>query len=90
MSGARVDVDGVMVSPEHFINGTRVASADTFEDRSPLDWSWKLADVARGGAREADLAIGAAVDAFPAWAELGVARRGEYLERLADLIRTTE
>ena len=40
MSGARVDVDGVMVSPEHFINGTRVASADTFEDRSPLDWSW--------------------------------------------------
>ena len=86
MSGARVDVDGVMVSPEHFINGTRVASADTFEDRSPLDWSWKLADVARGGAREADLAIGAAVDAFPAWAELGVARRGEYLERLADLI----
>ena len=54
----------------------RVSSPSTFEDRSPLDWSWKLADVARGDAATADAAVGAAVDAFPAWAALGAAGRG--------------
>ena len=55
---------------DHFIDGERVASRDTFEDRSPLDWNLKLADVARGGATEADAAVGAARRAFPAWAAL--------------------
>ena len=86
MSDRRVDVDGVAVSPEHYINGERVASASTFEDRSPLDWSWKLADVARGGDLEARLAVDAALGAFDDWAALGVEGRGEYLDRLADLI----
>jgi len=48
MTSPRVNLDGVEVSPDHFINGRRVDSSHTFEDRSPLDWSWKLADVARG------------------------------------------
>jgi len=82
----RLDVDGVSVSPDHFINGERVGSARTFEDRSPLDWEWKLADVARGGPIEADLAVTAAVEAFPAWAALGTDERGVYLDRLAELI----
>ncbi|MDE3030719.1 MAG: aldehyde dehydrogenase family protein, partial [Acidobacteriota bacterium] len=86
MSGARINVDGVDVSPDHFIDGRRVTSKRTFEDRSPLDWSWKLADIARGTALEAQLAVGAAVAAFPAWAALGVEGRAPYLERLADLI----
>ncbi len=86
MTSPRIDVDGVDVSPDHFINGLRVASLNTFEDRSPLDWSWKLADVARGTALEADLAVTAALEAFPAWAALGVDARRPYLERLADLI----
>jgi betaine-aldehyde dehydrogenase/5-carboxymethyl-2-hydroxymuconic-semialdehyde dehydrogenase len=76
----------VEVSTEHYIGGRRVGSAITFEDRSPLDWSVKLADVARGDAATADLAIRAAVDAFPAWAALGPAGRGPILRRLADLI----
>ena len=82
----RIDVDGVSVSPDHFIHGVRVSSKRTFEDRSPLDWTWKLADVARGDAWEADLAISAAVDAFPGWSALSVEERGSYLDRLADLI----
>ncbi len=82
----RVDVDGVPVSPDHFINNERVSSVDTFEDRSPLDWSWKLADVSRGGPREADLAVTAAEQAFPQWAALSHEQRSEYLHRLADLI----
>ncbi len=82
----RVDVGGVDVSSDHYINGERVGSRATFEDRSPLDWSMKLADVARGGAREADAAIGAARDAFPAWAGLSPTERQAVLHRLADLI----
>lgn len=86
MSERRVLVGGVEVATGHFINNARVDSAGTFEDRSPLDWNLKLADVARGGPEEADLAVRAALDAFPAWAALGVAGRGAYLRRLADLI----
>ncbi len=86
MISSRVDVDGVSVSPDHFIDGRRLASPRTFEDRSPLDWTWKLADVARGGAEEAGLAVDAARTAFPHWAALTVHERGTCLERLADLI----
>ena len=82
----RADVDGVMVSVDHFIGGRRIASEKTFEDRSPLDWSRKLADVSRGDAETADLAISAATAAFAEWAALGPAGRGPILRRLADLI----
>ena len=74
------------MSPDHFIGGKRVSSTETFEVRSPLDWDWKLADVARGNALTADAAVSAAVAAFEGWAALGPARRAEYLHRLADLI----
>ncbi|HUX04208.1 MAG TPA: aldehyde dehydrogenase [Acidimicrobiales bacterium] len=83
---ARVNVGGVEVSPDHFIDGVRVGSASTFEDRSPLDWTLKLADVARGGESEAAHAVSAAQRAFPAWAGLSSHERGVYLRRLADLI----
>jgi betaine-aldehyde dehydrogenase/5-carboxymethyl-2-hydroxymuconic-semialdehyde dehydrogenase len=78
-------VAGVDVSPEHYIGGERVASAERFEDRSPIDGAL-LAEVARGGDREADLAVRAAAAAFPEWAALGPAGRAPYLHRLADLI----
>jgi len=82
----RVDVAGVAVSVDHYIGGQRVASPSTFEDRSPLDWTSKLADVSRGDAETAAAAVGAAVDAAEGWAALGVAGRGVLLRRLADLI----
>ncbi|MDX6562115.1 MAG: 5-carboxymethyl-2-hydroxymuconic-semialdehyde dehydrogenase [Gaiellales bacterium] len=81
----RVRVAGAEVSVDHYIGGRRVPSAQTFEDRSPLDWSL-LAEVSRGDAETADLAVGAAVEAFPAWAALGAAGRAVHLRRLADLI----
>jgi acyl-CoA reductase-like NAD-dependent aldehyde dehydrogenase len=84
----RVLVEGVAVSPDHLIGGERVGSASTFEDRSPLDWSWKLADIARGDASTADAAVTAAMDAFAGWADLGSKGRAELLHRLADLIDT--
>jgi betaine-aldehyde dehydrogenase/5-carboxymethyl-2-hydroxymuconic-semialdehyde dehydrogenase len=78
-------VAGVDVSPDHYIGGERVASAERFEDRSPID-SALLAEVARGGEREVDLAVRAAAAAFPEWAALGAEGRAPYLHQLADLI----
>jgi acyl-CoA reductase-like NAD-dependent aldehyde dehydrogenase len=78
-------VAGIDVSPDHFIGGERVASPERFCDRSPIDWA-PLAEVARGGEHEVDLAVRAAQAAFPAWATLGPAGRAPYLHRLADLI----
>ena len=86
MPSTRFDVVGVPVSPDHYIGGARVGSEQTFESRSPLDWDWKLADVARGDALTADAAVTAATEAFPDWAARDPKVRGEYLHRLADLI----
>ena len=82
----RIDVDGVSISPHHYIDGQRVASPHTFEDRSPLDWSHKLADIARGDNTAADLAVSAAAEAFLDWSELGAVGRAQYMNRLAELI----
>jgi acyl-CoA reductase-like NAD-dependent aldehyde dehydrogenase len=81
----RVTVAGVEVSPDHYIGGRRVGGERRFEDRSPID-GVVLAEVARGGETEADLAVRAAHDAFPDWAALGPVGRAEPLRRLADLI----
>ena len=57
-----------------------------FTDSQPID-AEPIAEVARGGEREAALAVAAATEAFPAWAALGAAgSRRAYLHRLADLI----
>jgi betaine-aldehyde dehydrogenase/5-carboxymethyl-2-hydroxymuconic-semialdehyde dehydrogenase len=82
---SRVEVAGAQVSTEHFIGGERVASEATFVDLSPIDAA-PIAEVARGGEREAELAVAAAAEAFPAWAALGAEGRAAYLHRLADLI----
>lgn len=82
---ARVEVHGHTVSPEHYIDGARVGSPTTFEDRSPIDGSL-LANVCRGDAATADAAISAAVRAFPAWSALGPEGRAPFLHRLAELI----
>lgn len=82
----RVNIEGVSVSPDHFIGGKRVSSSDTFETRCPFDWSRKLADVSRGNAETAAMAVEAATNAFPAWAAMSPAERGAIMHRLADLI----
>jgi betaine-aldehyde dehydrogenase/5-carboxymethyl-2-hydroxymuconic-semialdehyde dehydrogenase len=82
---SRVEVAGVEVSTDHFIGGERVASEESFVDLSPID-AQPLAEVARGGEGEAELAVAAAADAFPAWAALGPEGRAACLHRLADLI----
>ena len=82
----RVDIDGVSLSPHHFINGERVASDNTFETRCPMDWDWKLADISRGDAATAELAVSAAVEGFKTWSAMPPAERNAVLHKLADLI----
>ena len=86
MSSARIDIKGLSVSPDHYIGGRRVSSPRTFEDRSPLDWTLKLGDFARGDADTADRAMSAAAEAFADWSAAGIADRAACMHRLADLI----
>ena len=78
----RLAVAGVEVSPDHYIDGRRVASAETFELFSPIDQR-PLGRIAEGGQSAVDAAISAAQRAFPAWAALGAAGRRPYLDRFA-------
>ncbi len=86
MSEGRVNVAGVDVSTDHYIDGRRVASKDRFLDRSPVDGS-KLADISAGGKNEADAAVAAARKAFPTWAALGPEGRAPILQRFAEGIK---
>jgi betaine-aldehyde dehydrogenase/5-carboxymethyl-2-hydroxymuconic-semialdehyde dehydrogenase len=84
-SEGRVEIAGVAVSPDHFIDGERIGSSRRFDDISPIDQRL-LAEVARAGEEEVDLAVRAAHRAFPEWAALGPDGRAERLRRLAGLI----
>ena len=70
---------------EHLIDGAAVAGAEYFETRNPATQE-VLAQVARGGSKEIDAAVGAAKAAFPRWAGRPAAERARFLRRLGDLI----
>ena len=76
---------GIDVSPDHYIGGERIGGDDRFEVISPIDQR-VLSHVARGGPREAHVAVEAARAAWPDWAALGAEGRAVLLRRLADLI----
>src|SRR3989441_1666756 len=80
-----LDVAGIAVSPDHYIGGERVASAETFELRSPIDQRL-LGRVNEGMAEHVAAATAAAHAAFPAWAALTAQERQPYLERFAQAI----
>ncbi len=85
MSAEFAEVAGVQVSTGHWIGGERVFSSDTFEDLSPIDGR-VLANISAGGEAEAQAALEAATEAFPAWADLSPQGRLVPLMRLAELI----
>lgn len=80
-----LDVAGVKVSPDHYIDGRRVPSATTFELFSPIDQTL-LGRIAEGLEDHTEAAIQAAQRAFPAWSALSAAERLPYLERFAEEI----
>ncbi len=85
MGSAALEVAGVAVSPDHYIDGRRVASRRQFELFSPIDQRL-LGRVAEGEPEHVDAAIAAAERAFPAWAALTAAERLPMLERFAEEI----
>lgn len=78
----RIDVAGVSVSPDHYIDGARVASSEQFELFSPIDQR-PLGRIAQGRPEHVAAAVAAAARAFPAWAALGAEKRREYLHAFA-------
>ena len=82
----RFDVEGTSISPDHYIGGKRISSAETFETRCPFEWDRVLGHISRGTAETANQAVEAAQNAFPTWAALTPQDRAAYLGRLADVI----
>ena len=85
MASPLLDVSGVAVSPDHYIDGQRVASPATMDLFSPIDQR-SLGRVADGTADHVEAAIVAAQRAFPAWSALNAAERQPCLDRFADEI----
>ena len=80
-----LDIAGIAVSPDHYIDGRRVASSEQFELRSPIDRR-VLGHVSEGLPEHVEAAIAAAQRAFPAWSALSAAERKPYLDRFAQEI----
>jgi aminomuconate-semialdehyde/2-hydroxymuconate-6-semialdehyde dehydrogenase len=78
-------VAGVGIDTRHWIGGRRVGSAATFADLSPID-EQPIAEIASGGADEADAAVRAAATAFEHWAATPAAERAAILHAIADEI----
>jgi 5-carboxymethyl-2-hydroxymuconic-semialdehyde dehydrogenase len=85
MNSPLLQVAGIDVSPDHYIDGRRVASAPRFEVFSPIQQQ-PLGQVCEAGAEQVELALQAAQRAFPAWAALTAAQRKPYLDRFAQEI----
>lgn len=80
-----IDVAGVAISPEHYIDGRRAGSGQRLEVFSPIDQR-VLGAIEAGTADTVDAAVVAAAKAFPAWAALGAEGRRPYLQRFAEEI----
>nr|WP_145547333.1 aldehyde dehydrogenase family protein [Variovorax boronicumulans] len=78
-------VDGLSVSPDHYIGGRRVPSTGYFELHSPIDQRL-LGRVAEGLDAHVEAAIVAAQQAFPAWSALSADQRKPMLDRFAEEI----
>jgi 5-carboxymethyl-2-hydroxymuconic-semialdehyde dehydrogenase len=85
MASAPLQVAGVEVSPDHYIDGRRVASPQTFALHCPIDQRL-LGEVAEGIEEQVEAAIRAAQAAFPAWSALTPAERKPVLDCFADEI----
>ena len=85
MATTLLDVAGIAVSADHYIDGHRVASPETFELFCPIDQR-SLGRIAEGTAEHVESAIRAAQRAFPAWSALSAVERKPYLDRFAEEI----
>ncbi len=85
MASPLLNVAGIAVSPDHYIDGRRVATTQRFDLHCPIDQGL-LGQVCEAGEAEVNAAIEAAARAFPAWSGLSAAERKPYLDRFAQEI----
>jgi aminomuconate-semialdehyde/2-hydroxymuconate-6-semialdehyde dehydrogenase len=76
-------VEGVEVSPDHWIGGQRVGSSEAFADVSPIDEEI-IAEVASADAREASAAVEAAGSAFETWGRTPPRERARLLHAIGE------
>ncbi|MDX7998216.1 5-carboxymethyl-2-hydroxymuconate semialdehyde dehydrogenase [Xenorhabdus sp. Reich] len=74
-----------MTTINHWINGKSVGSKNYFKTTDPATGE-ELAEVASGGQEEIDLAVAAAKEAFPKWANTPMKERARLMRRLGELI----
>jgi aminomuconate-semialdehyde/2-hydroxymuconate-6-semialdehyde dehydrogenase len=80
---ARAVIEGVEVATDHWVGGERVSSTSRFSDVSPIDEE-PIAEVARGGPDEVDLAVAAARRGADGWGQTSPEERAAVLHRIAD------
>ena len=74
---------------QNYIDGQWVGASDgqTFAQRNPADLEHVTGEWPQGTCADAEQAIEAAHAAFPAWAEMGVYQRAEYLSRAVAVLK---
>ncbi len=77
-----LDIGGIAVSPDHYIDGQRVASSETLDLFSPIDMS-PLGQIAEGTEEHVEAAISAALRAFPIWSALSAEERRDHIYKFA-------
>ncbi|MGH8485878.1 MAG: aldehyde dehydrogenase family protein, partial [Pseudomonas sp.] len=70
---------------KHWINGKEVESQETFTNYNPATGE-AIGEVASGGADEINLAVAAAREAFPKWANTPAKERAKLMRKLGELI----
>ncbi len=68
------------------IDGKDVMAEEKFEDRSPINTDWVLANMQKGNEKHAHLALEAARKAFPGWSHTPWQKRIELLRKVSGLI----
>jgi len=73
---------------QNFINGEWVDARGgrTFENRNPADWEELIGVFPRSGPEEVDAAVKAAREAYEQWRLVPAPRRGEIIQKAADLL----
>src|SRR5437867_11559256 len=81
-----------MTDVRNFIRGEWISKREgrEIEVRNPADQDELLGKGILASAREAEAAIAAASEALPAWARMPAPKRGEIVERAADLLRAEQ
>ena len=74
---------------QNYINGQWVGASDgkTFAQLNPADLEHVTGEWPQGTSADAEQAIEAAHAAFPAWADMGVYQRAEYLSRAVAVLK---